>query len=114
MEQLSLSALAEDLLADARSASSGRHARTVHGGHEHALRQTVLGLLAGHSLSEHLGPGEGTLHVLSGRIRLIGPADSWELAAGDFLVIPPVRNSVDALEDSVFLLSVAVHVASDA
>ncbi|MFD4675736.1 hypothetical protein ACFWNN_38820 [Lentzea sp. NPDC058450] len=40
----SLTALARDHVELARAASSGRSAATVHGGHERALRQTVMAL----------------------------------------------------------------------
>lgn len=109
MEHLALPDLIDDLLTQARSASSGRHSQTIHGGHEHALRQTVLGLVGGQGLATHESPGEATLQVLAGRIRFVAGEDSCELGAGAFLVIPPSRHSVDALEDSVFLLSVAVQ-----
>jgi quercetin dioxygenase-like cupin family protein len=49
---------------------TSRSAQTVYGGHEHALRQTVLALTAGSSLDEHESPGEATIQVLRGRIRL--------------------------------------------
>jgi len=70
MQEVSLTALAEDQLIVARQAHSGRAARTIHGGHEHALRQTVLALLAGRELAEHDSPGEATLQVLCGHVRL--------------------------------------------
>ena len=42
----SLTALADEQQALARTAHSGRAAHTVYGGHEHTLRQTLLALLA--------------------------------------------------------------------
>ncbi len=41
MDKLSLIALARNGLDDARRASSGRSAKTVHGGHDTVPRQTV-------------------------------------------------------------------------
>ena len=70
MDALSLTALADEQIAAARASSAGRSARTIHGGHTHALRQTVLALLAGQALGEHESPGEATLQVLVGRVRL--------------------------------------------
>ena len=67
MESLSLTAVADEQLARARESSSGRSAQTIYGGHEHFLRQTVIALIEGHELSEHYGPGEGTLQVLQGQ-----------------------------------------------
>ena len=106
MEKSSLTALAREQLKLARRASSGRSADTVYGGHEHALRQTVIALVAGRELSEHENPGEATVHVLHGRVRLHGDGDSWDGTPGDLLVVPPARHSLSALEDSVVLLTV--------
>ncbi len=105
MEATSLTALAEEQLTGARHARNGRAARTIHGGHEHALSQTVLALLVGHALAEHNSPGEATLQVLRGHVRLT-TTDAWEGRAGDHVTIPPERHALEALEDSVVLLTV--------
>ncbi len=109
MHVVSLLGLAEESLTTARAASSSRSAHTIHGGHDHALRQTMIALVAGHGLGEHESPGEATLQVLSGRVRLTAGAETGEAAAGDFIVIPPARHSLDALEDSVVVLSVVTR-----
>ncbi|HVX68393.1 MAG TPA: cupin domain-containing protein [Mycobacteriales bacterium] len=106
MQKMSLEAIAREQLAEARR-GSGRAATTVFGGHEQVLRQTVIGLVADADMQEHESPGPATLHVLSGRVRLTAGADSWDGRTGDLIVIPPVRHSVSALEDSVVLLTVA-------
>ena len=82
MEKISLTALARQHLATARAASSGRSAHTIYGGHEHVLRQTLLALTAGSSLDEHESPGEATLQVLQGRVRLTNSQSGWDGAAG--------------------------------
>jgi len=107
----SLAELGEELLAKARTANSGRAATTVHGGQARDLRQTVIALLQGHALGEHESPGEATLQVLVGRVRLTADhgAGSWECSAGDLLVIPPVRHDLAALSDAVVLLTVATR-----
>lgn len=102
-----LVALAGEHLAVARAASSGRSAHTLFGGHEHSLRQTIIALTAGQRLDEHESPGDATLQVLSGRVRLRSGDESWEGVPADLLAIPPSRHSLDAIEDSVILLSVA-------
>jgi len=107
----SLTALADEHLALARAAGSGRSAHTVHGGHGHALRQTLIALTAGSGLAEHNSPGEATLQVLRGRVRLTADGDSAEAEAGGFLVIPSQRHSLDALDDSAVLLTVALRPA---
>jgi quercetin dioxygenase-like cupin family protein len=105
----SLDALAREQLEAAHSASSGRAARTVYGGHEHVLRQTVIGLRAGHALAEHQNPGEATLHVLRGRVRLISGDTTWDGRTGDLLIIPDATHSLEAIDDSAVLLTVAKH-----
>jgi hypothetical protein len=56
MEKISLGAITWEQAMRAVAAASGRSAETVYGGHEHALRQTVLALTAGSSLDEHESP----------------------------------------------------------
>ena len=109
MQKMSLQALAHSQLDLAAAAPSGRSAHTVYGGHEHVLRQTLIALTAGTSLSEHENPGEATIHVLSGRVRLLAGDDSWDGREGDLIVIPPVRHSLHATESAVVLLTVAKH-----
>ncbi|MGW5672440.1 cupin domain-containing protein [Micromonospora sp. NPDC003776] len=107
MSPSSLSVLAEEQLTLARATNSGRSARTVHGGSDAALRQTLVALVAGHALEEHASPGEATLQVLRGRVRLVAGDHSWPGSAGDLLVIPDARHALHADEDSVVLLTVA-------
>jgi len=107
MEKRSLTALAREHLTAAKAANSGRSALTVYGGHEHTLRQTLLALSAGSALDEHDSPGEATLIVLQGHIQLTSPDASWDGSPGDHLTIPPTRHALNALEDSVVLLTVA-------
>ena len=114
MESTSLTTLVEELLATAAEASSGRAAVTVYGGQEHDLRQTVIALVAGRVLGEHEAPGEATLHVLRGQVRLTADAETWDGRAGDHLVIPPVRHDLAALSDAAVLLTVATRPPSPA
>lgn len=107
MQKLSLDALAREHLERAAAGSHGRSATTVHGGHELVLRQTLLALTAGTTLAEHENPGEATVQVLRGRVRLTSGDTSWEGRAGDLILIPPARHSLEALEDSAVLLTVA-------
>ncbi|MEU1689964.1 cupin domain-containing protein [Micromonospora sp. NPDC005707] len=107
MSPFALSVLAEEQLTLARATDSGRSARTVHGGPGTRLRQTLLALVAGHALQEHASPGEATLQVLRGRVRLVVQDHSWPGSAGDLLVIPDARHALHADEDAVVLLTVA-------
>jgi quercetin dioxygenase-like cupin family protein len=107
MQKMSLTALAREQKERAVSSTSGRSARTVWGGHEHVLRQTLIALTAGSSMSEHENPGEATLQVISGRVRLVSGDNHWEARQGDLLFVPPARHSLVAVEDVVVLLTVA-------
>ena len=106
MESLSLRQLADEQLEAAHAANSGRAAHTVHGGHDHNLRQTLIALVAGRDLSDHESAGETTLQVLRGRVRLSTAEETWEGAVGDYLVIPRERHGLHAEEDAVVLLTV--------
>lgn len=107
MQKLSLQATGREQLVAAATASSGRSARTVYGGHEHVLRQTVIAMTAGRALAEHDNPGDATILVLSGRVRLTAGTVSWEGREGDLLLIPAARHSLLAIEDATVLLSAA-------
>ena len=106
MDSLSLTAVADEQLARARQSNSGRSAQTIYGGHDHFLRQTVIAVVAGRELGEHYGPGEATLQVLNGEVKVSAGTESWDGAVGDFLIIPAVRHSLQAVDDSVVLLTV--------
>lgn len=105
--KISLDAVAREQLENAATAPGARAARTVYGGHERVLRQTVVALIAGSVLAEHENPGEATVHVLSGRVRLHAGDSSWEGRRGDLITVPDSRHSLEALEDSSVLLTVA-------
>ena len=106
MQKISIDALARQQLEAALNSTNGRAADTVFGGHEKVLRQTVIAMKAGVQHSEHLNPGEATLFVLQGCIRLVSGNASWQGKVGDLLIVPDGLYSVDAEEDSVFLFTV--------
>jgi len=88
MQKLSLDALARELLDRATSATGGRAAQTVIGGHEKVLRQTVIAMVRNAALTEHANPGEASVHVLRGRVLLTAGEQTWEGRDGDLLSSP--------------------------
>lgn len=107
MEHIALTTLVDQHLQQAHDSAAGRSAATLYGGHEQVLRHTLIALRAGSELSEHNSPGEATLYVLRGRVRLTSEGDAAEGTAGDLMVIPQARHGLEALEDAAVLLSVA-------
>lgn len=103
-----LNDLAAEQLEAARASTPGRTARSLYGGRGHELRQNLLAIAAGRALGEHESPGDATLQVVIGRVRLTAGDESWELSAGDFIGIPPVRHNLEALEDSAVVLTVKI------
>lgn len=104
-ESIPFFALADELLAEARAANAGRASRTVFGGRDRTMRQTLIALTAGSDLAEHEAPDEATLLLVKGAVELRVGADAQSLRAGDHVEIPQARHSVHATEDSVFLLT---------
>jgi quercetin dioxygenase-like cupin family protein len=111
MQKLSLDALARELVGRATNGgnAASRASQTVVGGHEKALRQTVIALARDASLAEHASPGEATLYVLRGRVTVSAGDQSWEGRDGDLLIIPDAPHSLTAQADSAVLLTVVKH-----
>ena len=109
MRKVSLVALGREHLERAHGSSSGRSATSVFGGHEHALRQTLVAMTAETVLAEHANPGEATVQVLHGRVELRSGNDVWEGREGDLLVVPPARHDLRAVVDAVIVLTTVVR-----
>lgn len=106
MQRISLEASAREQL-ELAATHGGRAASTVVGGHERVLRQTVIALIQGSELGDHENPGEATIYVLRGRVRLVSGENSWEARTGDLIEVPDARHSLVAVEESAVLLTVA-------
>ncbi|MEA5153621.1 LuxR family transcriptional regulator [Raineyella sp.] len=106
MADLNVNDIARELAATAAAGDAGRASHTLYGGHDKALRQTLIVLQAGHELAAHESPGEATLLVLAGDVRVSAEAGSWEGSTGDLIPVPPSRHSVAALSDAAILLTV--------
>ena len=107
MQTTSLDELARRLVGLASTAGGGHTAETLYGGRRNVLRQTVIGMTKGSKLSEHENPGEATVQVLSGHVTLTSGDQTWEGRSRDLIVVPDSRHSLEALEDSAILLTVA-------
>ncbi len=103
---MNVTVIAQEALARAATSANGRHSELLIGGSGHRLRQVLMALVAGESLQDHENPGEATLQVLHGRVRLHSGPDSMELATGDLAAVPQRRHGVTALADAVVLLTV--------
>ena len=102
-----LEQLADEHAAKAAVSPHGRSAHLVL--HYGALRQTVIALTAGTTMSEHDAPKAASLQVLRGRISLTTSAGPQELKADHLHRIPPQRHGLLAHEDSVVLLTTVTY-----
>jgi quercetin dioxygenase-like cupin family protein len=107
MQPLSLDAQVHEHLKRAAASTTGRSAATVYSGHENVLRQTLVAMTSGTALAEHQNPGEASVLVLRGRVRLSSGSTTREGRAGDLLAVPPASHSLEALEDAAILLTIA-------
>lgn len=89
-------------LEEAMANDKGRFAEILV--HDGPLRQTVMGLKAGAVLAEHNSPPAASMYLVRGRVRVTGQ-DQSEVTAGEITALTHVRHGVEALEDSVFLLT---------
>jgi quercetin dioxygenase-like cupin family protein len=100
MQELDTTASA--VLEAARVDEHGRHAELLI--HDGPLRQTVIAIRAGAALPEHNSPPAASVLMVRGRVRITGERPA-ELSAGDLVALAHSRHSVEAVEDSVFLLT---------
>jgi quercetin dioxygenase-like cupin family protein len=106
---VNLEELAAGALRGASESPHGRFSTLIAGGSGHLLRQVVMALAAGESMQDHESPGEATLQVLSGRVRLHAGDEVVDLTTGDWAAVPDHRHGLAAVEDAVVLLTVATR-----
>ncbi len=69
------------------------------------MTHAMVALTASHKLEEHENPGEATVQVLIGRILVKSGDESVKVEQGELFAIAQARHSVEAIDDSVFLLT---------
>ena len=92
----------------ARAADHDRIGHMVQGGHDRALRQTVVALRTGTTPCEHHSSREATLQRLAGRIRRTAATQTLEAITADLLTVPAANHTLSAVEDSALLLTVSL------
>lgn len=97
------------LIVEARAADNGRAARTLIRIEGAPLRQTLVALTAGAVLSEQQSPDAASIQVISGTIRLHEGDSCTVLSHGELVPVPAGPHWVDAAEDAIILLTVAVR-----
>lgn len=101
--------LTASTLAAAREHPHGRYAELV--AHDGELRQTLLALASGAQLGEHNSPPAATIYVLVGRVRVMVAGNiQADISAGELWVLTHERHGVEAVADSVFLLTTVTSV----
>lgn len=106
MSAVDLAAVGSDLLARAADSTTGRATQLVHSATDVGLSHVLLAIREGCELADHDNPGEATLQVLSGRVRLSAGDDEWTLGPGELVAIPHRRHAVFAELASVAMLTV--------
>ncbi len=99
----SLTSMAETLMEEATSATSGRASLTLAHGDETTL--VLVALKAGNTLEEHQAPAAATVITLSGNIIFTSSAEKITLEQGEAVTFTAdVLHAVYASEDSAFLI----------
>ncbi len=103
---LDLAAEAKQLRMEETWRKSGHNAKTLV---KHPDFRVVLSVLkAGNRVKEHKAEARISIQTLAGRLRLRLDKDTVELPAGHLLALDrALEHDVEAIEDSVFLLSIS-------
>lgn len=99
----SIMSMAEKLIEEANSATSGRASLTLAHGTE--MTTVLVALKAGNTLEEHKAPAAATVITFSGNIIFTTSAEKITLQQGEVVTFTAeVLHSVYATEDSAFLI----------
>lgn len=102
-----LSDAATKAIDEARKAENGRHAEILI--NDGPLRQTVIALTRGVRLAEHNSPPAASIQVIRGRVKITGE-EPVTIETGFVEALTHDRHAVEALDDSVFLLTTVTSV----
>ncbi len=100
--------VADKLFATARGSTDGRSSVSLHSGEAAVLRQTLVAVLAGRTMTMEHPPHEGSILVVAGRLTVDGGGETIEVAIDDLLILPAKTLVITAVEDTVLLLTVAM------
>jgi quercetin dioxygenase-like cupin family protein len=86
--------------------ASGIHSRTLF--KKPDFRVILIAMQAAAQMKEHHADGTSSLYVLKGRIRYTTQGQVYDLRAGSLFTLgPSIKHSVEAVEDSGFLLTIS-------
>jgi quercetin dioxygenase-like cupin family protein len=105
--RIDLASALDDLRREAHVGSDRHRQITVF--HKGSLRIVLFAFESGGGLPEHRAPGYVVIHTLRGRIHVKTLTNSYELAAGQLVMLDPeVVHDVTAAEQSDMLLTIAL------
>jgi quercetin dioxygenase-like cupin family protein len=94
------------ILAETPWQQTGRNAKTL--AKYGSFRIVLTALKQGSSLEEHRAKGCISIQLLEGRVRVTAAAEVHELSQGELLALDhAVPHAVQALEDSIFLITMS-------
>lgn len=100
--------LAGEHLSLAREAAHGRSAVLL--GQDGPLRQTIIAMRAGAELGAHNAPVAASVYVLEGAVTVVTDSARTTINEGELSMLAHERHSVQANEDSVFLLTAVTSI----
>lgn len=110
---LDIAAEAAEAVAAAADTAVGHTAKTLV--KDGPLRIIIVGMRRGSTLRDHDAEGPVSIHVLQGQVQLAALGESRALNAGQAIAYAAsVTHSVEALDDSALLLTIAFAKATPA